>query len=102
MTAAAEGLFGPGIFGTGIDLSALDEQTAFRLGGFIGEQIAAAEARGYARAVAALDSQAIIDVLVAHQRMDIRGCLCGWARLGHSHPAHVLGEIVLVVRGVAS
>lgn len=27
-------------------------------------------------------------VLVAHQRHGIEGCLCGWAELGKSHPAH--------------
>lgn len=61
----------------------------------------AAERRGYQRAVAALDSPAIIDVLIAHQRRDIKGCICGWERLGHSHPAHVLGEIVVVVQAAA-
>lgn len=28
-------------------------------------------------------------ILVAHQRKDIGGCLCGWAKLGRSHAAHV-------------
>lgn len=50
----SDGMFGPGIFGTGIDLSALDEDTALRLGQFSGEQLAAAEARGYQRAIDAL------------------------------------------------
>ena len=27
-------------------------------------------------------------VLVAHQRYDIWGCLCGWSELGKSHAAH--------------
>jgi hypothetical protein len=27
-------------------------------------------------------------VLVAHQRFDAGGCLCGWAELGKSHAAH--------------
>lgn len=34
-------------------------------------------------------------VLVAHQRLDIRSCLCGWAELGKSHARHqvaMLGE----------
>jgi hypothetical protein len=44
--APANGLFGPGIFGTGIDLSALDEATAWKLGTFVGEQLRAAEAAG--------------------------------------------------------
>jgi hypothetical protein len=28
------------------------------------------------------------DVLVAHQRHNSMSCLCGWAKLGHSHPEH--------------
>lgn len=32
--------------------------------------------------------QAAEALLVAHQRFDIRGCLCGWAELGKSHPRH--------------
>lgn len=27
-------------------------------------------------------------VLIAHSRMDISGCLCGWSELGRSHAAH--------------
>jgi hypothetical protein len=27
-------------------------------------------------------------ILVAHQRRDYRGCLCGWSELGKSHPGH--------------
>ncbi len=27
-------------------------------------------------------------ILVAHQRHDYRGCLCGWSELGKSHPRH--------------
>lgn len=27
-------------------------------------------------------------LLTAHQRMDVGGCLCGWGRLGASHPGH--------------
>ncbi len=27
-------------------------------------------------------------ILVAHQRRDYAGCLCGWSELGKSHPAH--------------
>lgn len=49
-TEPAHGLFGPGIFGSGIDLSALDEDTAWRLGIFMGEQLALAEQRGRERA----------------------------------------------------
>lgn len=32
-------------------------------------------------------------VLINHQRTSIRGCGCGWAELGKSHPAHVLAEL---------
>jgi hypothetical protein len=67
--------------------------------------IEVAEARGYRKAVdatiSALDSQAVVDVLVEHRRKDITGCACGWSQLGHSHPKHVLGEIVVVVRSLA-
>lgn len=28
-------------------------------------------------------------ILVAHQRRDISGCMCGWSELGRSHAAHV-------------
>ena len=28
-------------------------------------------------------------VLVAHQRIDITSCLCGWSQLGRSHARHV-------------
>ncbi len=27
-------------------------------------------------------------ILIAHQRLDYRSCLCGWGELGRSHPAH--------------
>lgn len=30
-----------------------------------------------------------ITVLTYHQRRTIKGCMCGWARLGESHPDHV-------------
>ncbi len=29
-------------------------------------------------------------LLIAHQRWDIGGCLCGWAELGKSHSVHVV------------
>jgi hypothetical protein len=32
---------------------------------------------------------ALVTTLVYHQRTDIKGCGCGWAKLGHSHPEHV-------------
>lgn len=27
-------------------------------------------------------------ILIAHQRHDVRSCLCGWAELGRSHARH--------------
>lgn len=27
-------------------------------------------------------------ILTAHQRRDIGSCLCGWDKLGRSHPVH--------------
>lgn len=32
-------------------------------------------------------------VLVAHQRLDIRSCLCGWDELGKSHAAHQVAAL---------
>jgi hypothetical protein len=32
-------------------------------------------------------------VLVAHQRLDIKGCLCGWSELGKSHAAHQVRKL---------
>jgi hypothetical protein len=32
-------------------------------------------------------------VLVAHQRYDIKGCLCGWSELGRSHARHVVAKL---------
>lgn len=58
----AHGLFGPGIFATGIDLSALDSDTAFQLGGFMAEEILAAERRGQERAVQALQDWPIAEL----------------------------------------
>lgn len=46
-----DGMFGPGIFATGIDLTQLDEDTAYRLGLFIAKETAAAERRGAERAL---------------------------------------------------
>jgi len=34
----------------------------------------------------------LVTVLVSHQRKDIGGCICGWSRLGLSHPEHVASE----------
>ncbi len=38
--------------------------------------------------------QAVETVLIAHQRMDIRSCLCGWGDIGKSHATHV-GKLVI-------
>jgi len=65
--------------------------------------LAAAERRGYERAVANLDSIEVVKVVIAHQRRDIGNCLCGWGvdagDVGKSHSRHVLAEIVTAVRG---
>lgn len=29
-------------------------------------------------------------LLIAHQRWDVGGCLCGWSELGKSHSGHVV------------
>ncbi len=36
---------------------------------------------------------AVAALLVEHARYDIRGCHCGWAELGQSHPEHVATEL---------
>jgi hypothetical protein len=59
-TEPARGLFGPGIFGTGIDLSALDEDTALRLGIWTGEAIKDGEERGYERAAKELQGLRVL------------------------------------------
>jgi hypothetical protein len=38
--------------------------------------------------VARAADQAAEAILIEHQRRDIRGCVCGWSELGHSHPGH--------------
>jgi hypothetical protein len=32
-------------------------------------------------------------ILIYHQRLDIKGCLCGWADLGKSHPGHQVAKL---------
>jgi hypothetical protein len=32
--------------------------------------------------------EAAAAILTAHQRRDIRSCLCGWSELGKSHAVH--------------
>jgi hypothetical protein len=34
-----------------------------------------------------------VDVLVAHQRMNMRSCGCGWDDLGRSHAEHVAAAL---------
>lgn len=36
---------------------------------------------------------AVAALLLVHSRFDIKGCACGWAELGESHPAHVAAEL---------
>lgn len=40
-----------------------------------------------------LTSDAAANVLIAHQRLDTGGCLCGRAKLGESHAKHVLAKL---------
>lgn len=35
-----------------------------------------------------MSSKTMAEVLVEHQRHNASSCLCGWAKLGHSHPEH--------------
>lgn len=37
----------------------------------------------------AYDRGVLVNVLVYHQRVNLRGCGCGWDALGRSHPEHV-------------
>ncbi|WP_213002665.1 hypothetical protein [Winogradskya consettensis] len=48
------------------------------------ELAALAQVRGPRRAEA---------LLIAHQRRDVQGCLCGWAELGKSHAGHQVGVL---------
>lgn len=32
----------------------------------------------------------LVQVLIYHYRTNISGCGCGWAKLGFSHPEHVV------------
>ncbi|MDQ1738089.1 MAG: hypothetical protein QOH56_4340 [Pseudonocardiales bacterium] len=34
--------------------------------------------------------EVLVATLIYHWRKDIRGCGCGWAALGASHPEHVV------------
>lgn len=35
-----------------------------------------------------MSAMTMAEVLVDHQRQNSSSCLCGWAKLGHSHPEH--------------
>jgi hypothetical protein len=35
------------------------------------------------------ERELLVAILVAHQRRDISGCICGWSVLGASHPEHI-------------
>lgn len=65
----------------------------------LGSEPSDAEARGYARAVANLDRPETAALLIAHGRYRIEDCACGWADLGKSHAAHVVGELIASLRG---
>jgi len=43
-------------------------------------------------------AEAVARVLVAHQRQSAGSCLCGWSRLGLSHPEH---QAALVIEAAA-
>lgn len=45
------------------------------------------------------DREVLVEVLVYHNRRDIKGCMCGWSELGHSHPEHVATVYEQVVKG---
>ncbi len=36
------------------------------------------------------ERQILIEVLTYHYRKDSQYCGCGWGKLGHSHPEHVV------------
>ncbi len=36
------------------------------------------------------DRELLIRVLVYHQPTNTSGCICGWGKLAHSHPEHVI------------
>jgi hypothetical protein len=42
----------------------------------------------YGEAAAMARLEVVERILVQHQRRDIASCICGWAELGKSHPAH--------------
>jgi hypothetical protein len=44
------------------------------------------------------DRAVLVAVLIAHQRLSIRGCRCGWDFLGHSHSEHVVDSYEQVMR----
>lgn len=48
---------------------------------------------GYERAIEVLRDDGTALFLVGHQRMDIKGCLCGWTELGKSHSRHVVDAL---------
>jgi len=49
-------------------------------------------------------NEQIADALTAHQRQNSSSCLCGWAELGKSHPAHqaaVLAPLIAAAQAEA-
>lgn len=36
----------------------------------------------------------IAAALIEHQRQGVQHCLCGWGKLGHSHPDHVADAVI--------
>jgi len=43
--------------------------------------------------LAQLTTEAAVALLVEHQRLNSRSCLCGWDKLGASHPAHQVEQL---------
>lgn len=35
------------------------------------------------------DREVLLEVLIYHQHTESSACICGWNRLGYSHPEHV-------------
>lgn len=35
------------------------------------------------------DRDALVQVITYHRKIDIKGCMCGWAELGKDHSQHV-------------
>jgi hypothetical protein len=45
------------------------------------------------------DREILVQTLIAHQRHSARFCLCGFGKLGASHPEHVADAYEAAVKG---